>query len=76
MAVTASKLREDIYRILDKILATGVPVEVIRGRRKLRIIPSEDSNGRKLDRLKARPKSLKVEPEDLVHVDWSREWRP
>jgi hypothetical protein len=76
MAVTASKLRENIYRILDKILATGVPVEVIRGRRKLKIIPSEDAHGRKLDRLKARPNALKVEPEELVHVDWSREWRP
>ena len=30
MRVTASKLRENVYRILDEAIATGVPVEVIR----------------------------------------------
>jgi hypothetical protein len=28
--VTASKLRENIYRILDQVLETGVPVEIER----------------------------------------------
>lgn len=30
---------EDIYRILDEVLATGVPVEIERGGKLLRIIP-------------------------------------
>ena len=30
MPVTASKLRENIYRILDQVLETGVPVEIER----------------------------------------------
>jgi hypothetical protein len=29
MRVTASKLRTDIYNILDEALKTGVPVEVV-----------------------------------------------
>ena len=75
MSVTASKLRENIYRILDRVLATGVPIEVLRGRRKLKIVP-DDSGGMKLDRLKQRPNALCVDPEELVHVDWSKEWKP
>ncbi len=30
MKVTASKLRENIYSILDEVLETGVPVEITR----------------------------------------------
>lgn len=28
MRLTASRLRQDIYRILDEVLETGVPVEI------------------------------------------------
>ncbi len=28
MAMTASKLRENLYKILDEVLATGQPIEV------------------------------------------------
>jgi hypothetical protein len=30
MAIKVSTLRENIYRILDEVLATGVPVEIQR----------------------------------------------
>ena len=30
MRITASKLRENLYRVLDEAIATGVPVEVVR----------------------------------------------
>jgi hypothetical protein len=76
MAVTASKLRADIYRILDRILSTGVPVEVVRGRRKLRIVPTESVEAGKLANLNNRPEVLKGDPESIVHMDWSKEWRP
>lgn len=75
MALTASKLRENIYKILDQVLETGVPVEIVRGRRRLRIVPA-DQEGGKLARLTARPKALVGDPEDLVHLDWSQEWKP
>lgn len=76
MALTASKLRENIYKILDQVLETGVPVEIVRGRRRLRIVPADQGTGGKLARLTARPKALVGDPEDLVHLDWSKEWRP
>lgn len=76
MTVTASKLRENVYKILDEVLETGVPVEITRGGRKLKIVPVEESPKRKLDRLTTHPKALLADPEDLVHLDWSKEWRP
>jgi hypothetical protein len=39
MEITASDLRQNIYRLLDEVLETGVPLEVMRGRRLLRIMP-------------------------------------
>jgi hypothetical protein len=73
MALKASSLRENIYRILDQVLETGVPVEIERHGKLLRIVPEEPRS--KLDNLKARPYLLS-DPEDLVHLDWSGEWRP
>ena len=76
MAVTASKLRENVYKILDHVLETGEPVEIIRGGRKLRIVPVEEAGRSKLERLAKRPEVLLTDPEELVHLDWSKEWRP
>jgi antitoxin (DNA-binding transcriptional repressor) of toxin-antitoxin stability system len=74
MPLTASKLREDIYRILDQVLETGVPVEIERRGKMLKIVPAEPPE--KLDKLIARPAFLRCDPEDIVSLDWSREWQP
>lgn len=74
--LTASKLRENIYRVLDQVLETGEPVEIVRGRRRLKILPADEPPKRKPDRLTARPKALIGNPQDLVHLDWSKAWKP
>jgi hypothetical protein len=71
MRVTASKLRSDIYNILDETLKTGVPVEVMRKGRILKIVP--DSKPDKLSRLKKRD-YIVGDSDDIVHMDWSKEW--
>ena len=76
MAITASRLRENIYRILDQVAETGVPVEIVRGRRRLKIVPADDVVPAKTARLKPRPKVLVGDPQRLVHMDWSKEWKP
>ncbi len=70
--ITASKLRENIYRILDDILKTGIPIEIERRGQKLKIVPEGPVS--KLDNLIKRP-YLKVDPEEIVHMDWSKEWK-
>ena len=76
MALTASKLRENIYRILDEVLETGVPVEIDQGGRKLRIVVVDQSQKDKLAALESHPDFLLCDPEELVHIDWSDSWRP
>jgi len=72
MPFTASKLRENIYRVLDEVLATGVPAEITRKGRRLQIVPVDGPD--KLANLKKR-NVLKGDPEDIVHLDWSSEWQ-
>jgi hypothetical protein len=74
MAITASELRQNVYRLLDEVLETGVPLEIERNGRRLRIIPVEGPS--KFDRLVDHPDAIVGDPEALVHIDWSGEWRP
>ena len=72
--MTASKLREDIYNILDNVFATGEPVEIERKGRVLRIVAVAPP-GSRLARIKKRD-FIVGDPEDLVEIDWSKEWNP
>ncbi|MEZ4426025.1 MAG: type II toxin-antitoxin system prevent-host-death family antitoxin [Gemmatimonadota bacterium] len=36
-----SRLRADLYRVIDRVLETGEPVEVERNGRRVRIVPAE-----------------------------------
>jgi hypothetical protein len=73
MSVSSTKLRENIYALLDEVLETGKPLEIRRKGRKLFIVPEPPSS--KLARLRKRP-TIKGDPEKLVHRDWSKEWKP
>ena len=73
MRIKASNLRENIYRILDQVLETGVPVEIERRGRLLKIVCDRPPS--KLARLQCREYLLGA-PEDLVQLDWSDEWQP
>jgi hypothetical protein len=69
--MTATKLRQDIYNILDKVIETGIPVEIERKGSKLKLFPEKTKN--KLDNLKKR--DLVVgDPEDIINMDWMKEW--
>lgn len=74
MIISPSELRQNIYRVLDQVLATGVPVEIRRHGRTLRI--TADDPPSRLDRLVRRPDAVAGDAEDLVHLDWSADWRP
>ena len=74
MNISTSTLRQNIYKILDKIIETKIPVEIDRKGKKLKItlIPTENKN--KLQNLKKR-KILNCETESLVSNDWYHEWK-
>lgn len=66
--ITVTELRSNIYNLLEEILTTGVPLEVKKGGRKLRIMPVKPVD--KLQNLVYRPNAIKGDPEDLVHIEW------
>lgn len=74
MVVTASELRQNIYRLLDRVLETGEALEIERKGRRLRIVA--DPVGPKLERLHAHPDAITGDPADLVDIEWSSAWRP
>lgn len=74
MAMTATKLRENVYQLLDQVAETGKPIEIERKGRLFVIsslgVPS------KLSRLKKHKTINEEDMDSIVHMDWSSEWRP
>ena len=70
--LSLTKARADLYKIVDRVLETGVPVEIERRGRKIRIVPVRPCS--KLDKLVKHPGTIKGDPEDIVHLDWSGDW--
>ncbi|MEZ4707795.1 MAG: type II toxin-antitoxin system Phd/YefM family antitoxin [Caldilineaceae bacterium] len=66
--ITVTELRSNIYHLLDEILATGVPIEINRGGRKLTIAPVEPVD--KFANMDFRPDVINGDPADLVHIEW------
>jgi len=61
--VTPTELRANIYKLLDEVLETGVPLEIKKGNKCLRIVPVEQ--GKKLQNLVSRPNVIQGNPENL-----------
>ncbi len=71
---SVTRLRTNLYRVLDRVLETGVPAEVARKGEVLRIVRA--NNRSQLANLPRHQDYLACDPETLVHLDWSGEWHP
>ncbi len=69
--ITPTELRSNIYNLLDEVLRTGIPIEINKGNRKLRIVPVRKTD--KLQNLISRPNVIKGDPNDLVDISWEKE---
>lgn len=74
MALSASKLRANVYRLLDEVLETGRPLEIERNGKTLVITAKEEQSI--WDRLPRREGFIVGDPDELIHIDWSSEWNP
>ena len=72
MKISLTRLRADLYNIVDQVIESGIPVEVKRHGKIIKIISVEPKS--KLDNLEPHPNTIVGNPEDLVHMDWSPEW--
>jgi hypothetical protein len=66
--VTPTQLRTNIYNLLDEVLETGLPLEIKKGDKKLRIVPVDKVD--KLKNLISRPEAIQGDPDDLVGINW------
>jgi prevent-host-death family protein len=69
--VTPTELRSNIYKLLDEVLQTGIPLEINKGGKRLMIVPVEKTD--KLKNLVSRPEVIKGNPDDLVEITWESE---
>jgi prevent-host-death family protein len=69
--VTVTELRTNIYQLLDEVLRSGLPIEVKKGDRKLRIVPVEKVD--KFQNLVYRSDVIHGDPEELVTLSWEGE---
>jgi prevent-host-death family protein len=69
--VTPTQLRADIYNLLDEVLETGIPIEIRKGNKKLKIVPLESTD--KFKNLIPRPEVITGDPEALVDISWEEE---
>lgn len=74
MTITPSKLRENLFKLLDEALEKGETIEVKRKGQVLKIVPPKKQS--KLERLQAHDNVVNGDAEELVHMDWSHEWKP
>jgi hypothetical protein len=72
--VSDINIEKNILRLLDKVVKTGVPLEIERKGKRLLISPAKKH--RDLDHLENHPNFVVGNPDDLIHIDWSSEWKP
>ena len=73
MTISLTQLRNNLYKIVDQTIATGIPVEIVRKGVKIKLMPVKTK--KKLDNLIKHPGTIKGDPEKIVHLDWSHEWK-
>ena len=74
--MTLTELRKNIYSVFNEVLNTGKTIEIhSKGKT---VVLSPGKRGGKLERLRkaAPPRAIVGNPDDLIHLDWEKEWQP
>jgi hypothetical protein len=71
MIYTAATLRKNIYAVLDSVLESGIPVEIERNGKRLKIVPEEPVG--RLERLEPHC-IITGDSGDLPEVGWDDSW--
>lgn len=74
MPVTPSQLRADIYNLIDRVIESGEPLEIVRKGVVVRLVPPAQRSW--LERLPRRASAVVGDPEDLVELDAADVWSP
>ncbi|MEH2037146.1 type II toxin-antitoxin system Phd/YefM family antitoxin [Nostoc sp.] len=69
--VTLTELSNNIERLLDEVLETGIPLEINKNGKLLKIVPIEKKD--KLKNLTLKSDAIQGNPGDLVNISWEQE---
>jgi prevent-host-death family protein len=69
--VTLTELNNNIDDLLDEVLETGIPIEISKNGKLLKIILVEKRD--KLNNLTFKPDVIQGNPDDLVNISWEQE---
>jgi hypothetical protein len=72
MKLTVTKFRQNIYRYLDKVINTGIPIELERDGRIIKVLIEKPKN--KLSNLEHH-NYYKGDYKDIDSIDWYKEWK-
>lgn len=75
MSVTPTQLRENLYKLLDQVIETKKPLEILRKGQIVKLVFEQKKGSRKLDSLEAHPDAICSDPDDFVQMDWSSNWQ-
>jgi len=70
MRLSATKLKQNLFQVLDAVLSNGRPVEIERKGHILKIVPDVPTS--KLKNLEPHD-TIVGDPENIVSIDWSKE---
>lgn len=73
MMITPTKLRENLFNILDEVIESGQVLDINRKGHILHIVPEKKIS--KLDNIVAK-NITKVSDEELINTKWEEEWKP
>jgi antitoxin (DNA-binding transcriptional repressor) of toxin-antitoxin stability system len=73
MSMSVTELRANLYKVVDQVISTGIPVEIERHGVILKLVPEHPKS--KLSRLSKHPDVIVGDVDDIVHMDWSHEWK-
>jgi hypothetical protein len=80
VTLTLDQFQKDALPWLAKLKKTGETLLIVAGEEKFEVRPAGTASPRETvgELEKALPKRdiIVGDPEDLVHLDWSSEWRP
>jgi prevent-host-death family protein len=68
--VSPTELRSNIFKLLDEVITSGVPIEINKGGKLLRIVPVEKVN--KLANLSPKQDVIVGNPDDLADISGKR----
>ena len=74
MAISSVEFSSKLEGVLDSVIESGIPVEIEHKGKTVRIVPM--GKPRSIESLITRDGYLKVDPEEVVHMDWSTYWQP